>query len=180
MGFLDKVTKAVGDVVDKGKKDVDQFLKIQKLNGEVSGFERKIEGFKAQIDDATKRAGAKAIELLRAGTITSPDLQAFVAEIAGFEEQVKLEQANIEAKRAEIERVKAEHDVEHAAAAGTVPPPPAPAAPAEPAAPPPLPPAAAAPIVPPAAAAVAPKFCPQCGAKSPTGAFCGECGAKLG
>jgi hypothetical protein len=180
MGFLDKVTKAVGDVVDKGKKDVDQFLKIQKLNGEVSGFERKIEGLKAQIDDATKRAGAKAIELLRAGAIASPELQAFVAEIAGVEEQVKLEQDKIAATRAEIERVKAEHDAEHAAAAGTVPPPPAPPAVAEPVAPPPLPAAAVAPAPPPPAAAVGPKFCPQCGAKAPTGAFCGECGAKLG
>jgi hypothetical protein len=179
MGFLDKVTKAVGDVVDKGKKDVDQFLKIQKLNGEVSGFERKIEGFKAQIDDATKRAGVKAIELLRAGTITSPDLQPFIAEIAGFEEQVKLEQANIEAKRAEIDRVKAEHEAEHLAAPGAVAPPPAQAV-SEPVAPPPLPTPAAAPATPPAPAAAAPKFCPQCGAKAPTGAFCGECGAKVG
>ena len=43
MSFLDKVTKAVGDVVDKGKKDVDQFLKIQKVNGEIGAMEKKPE-----------------------------------------------------------------------------------------------------------------------------------------
>jgi hypothetical protein len=178
MSFLDKVTKAVGDVVDKGKKDVDQFLKIQKLNGEVSGFEKQIEGFKGQIDEATRQAGIKAIELLRAGTIASPELQAFVEQIVGFEQQIATEQANIVAKKEEIERVKAEHEAEHAAAA----PPPVTAAPA--AAPPPPPPVTAAPPPLPTAAApaaaAAPKFCPQCGAKQTGGAFCPECGAKLG
>jgi hypothetical protein len=176
MSFLDKVTKAVGDVVDKGKKDVDQFMKLQKLNGEIGGFEKKIAGFHGQIDEATKQAGAKAIELLRAGTIASPDLQAFVDQIVGFEQQIALEQSNIAATKAEIERVKAEHEAEHAAAPGPVAPPPVVAAPAPAPAPvvePPLP-AAAAP------AAAAAKFCPQCGAKQSGGAFCGECGAKLG
>jgi hypothetical protein len=42
MSFFDRVTKAVGDVVDKGKKDVDQFMKIQKINGEIGGMEKKI------------------------------------------------------------------------------------------------------------------------------------------
>jgi hypothetical protein len=179
MSFLDKVTKAVGDVVDKGKKDVDQFLKIQKLNGEVSGFEKKIEGFTGQIDTATKQAGVKAIELLRAGAISSPELQAFVEQIVGIEQQIAAEQANIAAKKEEIERVKAEHEAEHAAAApAAAPAPPAPVADA-PVAPPPLPtpPAAPAPVP---APAVAVKFCPQCGAKLAGGAFCGECGAKLG
>ncbi len=176
MGFLDKVTKAVGDVVDKGKKDVDQFLKIQKLNGEIGGFEKKIEGFKAEIDEATKQAGVKAIELLRAGRIASPELQTFVDQIVGFEQQIAGEQGNIVAKREEIERVKAEHEAEHAIAA---PPPPVVTTPGTAGAgvevaPPPLP-AAAMP-----APAAGTKFCPQCGAKQAGGAFCGECGAKLG
>lgn len=181
MGFLDKVTKAVGDVVDKGKKDVDQFLKIQKLNGEIGGFEKKIDAFKGQIDEATKQAGVKAIELLRAGTIASPELQSFVDRIVGFEQQIASEQDNIASKRAEIERVKAEHEAEHAAPA----PPPVPtgAAPA-PAAdilgapavvpPPPLPTTAA-----PASSPTEAKVCPQCGAHAASGAFCGACGAKL-
>ena len=140
MSFLDKVTKAVGDVVDKGKKDVDQFLKIQKLNGEVTGFEKKIEGFKAQIDEATKQAGIKAIEMLRAGAIQSPELQAFVDQIMGFEQQIAAEQGNIAAKKDEIEKVKAEHEAEHAAAAPVTPPPVASAPVADaPVMPPPIP-----------------------------------------
>jgi hypothetical protein len=170
MGFLDKVTKAVGDVVDKGKKDVDQFLKIQKLNGEIGGFEKQIEGFRAQIDEATKQAGIKAIELLRAGTIASPDLQAFVDQIVGFEKQIAVEQSNIAAKKEEIERVKAEHEAEHGAAA----------APPVPAASDAAPVAVAPPPLPTAAPAAAAKFCPKCGAKITGGAFCGECGARLG
>jgi hypothetical protein len=181
MSFLDKVTKAVGDVVDKGKKDVDHFMKLQKLSGEVTGFEKKIAGFKGQIDEATKAAGVKAIELLRVGTIASPELQVFVEQILGFEQQIGAEQANIAAKKEEIEREKAEHDASHAAGSPAAvpgvqaPPPPLPAVP-------PVPDAAAASAPPPvpAAAPAAGKFCGQCGATLTGGAFCPQCGAKIG
>ncbi len=33
MSILDRVTKAVGDAVDRGKREVDQFVRIQKING---------------------------------------------------------------------------------------------------------------------------------------------------
>jgi hypothetical protein len=173
MGFLDKVTKAVGDVVDKGKKDVDQFLKIQKINGEISGFEKKIEGLKGQIDETTKQAGVKAVELVRGGTIASPELQVFVGQIVDLEQQIAAEQDSIVAKKAEIERVKAEHEAEHAAAA----PPPGPVGSA-PVAPPPLPTSPVETAPPPAPAAG--KFCMQCGAQLTGGAFCPQCGARLG
>ena len=38
MSFLDKVTKVVGDAVDRGKKDLDQFMRIQKVNGKISAI----------------------------------------------------------------------------------------------------------------------------------------------
>lgn len=181
MSFLDKVTKAVGDVVDKGKKDVDQFMKIQKINGEIGGMEKKIAGFRSQIDETTKQAGVRALELMRAGSLTSPELQTFLDQVIGFEQQIAIEQGNILGKKADIERVKAEHEAEHAAAAPAspvvptpvVPPPPVESAPV---APPPLPtsPTVAAP------AQETGKFCAECGAPQSGGAFCPQCGAKVG
>ena len=117
MSFLDKMTKAVGDVVDKGKKDVDQFMKIQKINGEISAMEKKIAGFKTQIEQAKVEAGSKAIELLRAGMLSSAALQPFLEQVTGFEQQIATEEASIAGKKVEIEKVKAEHEAERAATA---------------------------------------------------------------
>ncbi|HEX7485473.1 MAG TPA: hypothetical protein VF332_04935 [Vicinamibacterales bacterium] len=165
MSFLDKVTKAVGDVVDKGKKDVDQFMKIQKINGEIGGIETKIAGFKAQIAQAKAEAGSKAIELLRAGTIASPELQAFLEQITGSERQIAEEEANIAAKKADIEKIKAEHEAEHVAAAATETPA--------------VPPVAASPT--PAAPVASARSCSACGASlAGAAAFCPQCGARQG
>jgi hypothetical protein len=184
MGFFDKVTKAVGDAVDKGKKDIDQFMRIQKINGEISAIEAKVAELKAEIQQNSQNAGQKAIALLRAGSLASPDLQVFVDRLADFEHQIAAEEAAIAAKKADIERIKAE-DAAPAAAApapAAVPPSPAPAA-AAPTAPPPLPvqpPAADVPTassVPPLPKAAG--ACPQCGKPLTGGAFCTECGAKV-
>jgi len=61
MSFFDKVTKAVGDVVDRGKAEVGQFVRIQKINGEIGEMEKKIAEFKTQIQTATQQAGEKAV-----------------------------------------------------------------------------------------------------------------------
>lgn len=179
MGFFDKVTKAVGDVVDKGKKDIDQFMRIQKINGEINAIEAKVAGLKAEIQQNSQEAGQKAIALVRAGGLSSPDLQVFADKLAGIEQQIAAEQAAILAKKADIERIKAED----AAQAAPPPPVPAPAAAAPTALPPlPAPPPAAdvpaGPIVPPLPTAAS--TCPQCGKPLTGGAFCTECGAKAG
>lgn len=49
MGFFDKVTNAVGDVVDNGKKEADQFRRIQRIKGEIGDMERKVAGFTTEI-----------------------------------------------------------------------------------------------------------------------------------
>ena len=190
MGFFDKVTKAVGDAVDKGKKDIDQFMRIQKINGEISAVEAKVAELKTQVQQNAQSAGQKAIDLVRAGSLSSPDLQVFVDTLTAIEKQIAAEQASILAKKADIERIKAEDEAPAApapaaAAAAPAPPPPAPtpAAAAPTAPPPPLPavPLAdavpAAPIVPPLPKTGA---CPQCGKPLTGGAFCTECGAKVG
>lgn len=173
MSFLDKVTKAVGDVVDKGKKDVDQFMKIQKINGEIGAMEKKVADLKAQIEHTTAEAGREVIALLRAGTLAPADVQPFLEKVIGFEQQIATEEASIAGKKAEIEKVKAEHEAEHATAASQV---------AQPVVPPPAPAASATqPPAPPApASAAAEKVCTQCGAKLTGGVFCPECGAKQG
>lgn len=117
MSFLDKVTKAVSDVVDKGKKDVDQFMKIQKINGEIGAIERKIADLKGQIEQTNAAAGREAIALLRAGTLAPADVQPFLEKVTGFDQQIATEEAGIAGKKAEIEKVKAEHEADRAATA---------------------------------------------------------------
>ena len=111
MSFLDTIGKAVGDVVDKGKKDVEQFVKIQKINSEIGGMEKKIRDCERQIEQAKQAAGARVIELVRSQALVLPEVQPFVDQVRGFEDQVEAERAAIAAKRADIERVKAEHAV---------------------------------------------------------------------
>ena len=155
MSFFDKVTKAVGDVVDRGKAELDQFKRIQKINGEIGEMEKTIAECKTQIQAATQQAGEKAIELVRAGTIASPDLKGFGDQIAGFEKQIAEQSVAVAGKRKEIEAIKAEDDAAEAKAAEATAVPPVPAAPA------------------------AARFCGACGASlAGAGAFCPQCGAK--
>jgi cell division septum initiation protein DivIVA len=155
MSFFDKVTKAVGDVVDRGKAELDQFKRIQKINGEIGEMEKTIAECNSQIQAATQQAGEKAIGLVRAGTIASPDLKGFVDQIAGFEKQIAEQTAAVAGKRKEIEAIKAEDEAAAAKAAEATAVPPVPAAPA------------------------AARFCGACGASlAGAGAFCPQCGAK--
>ncbi len=162
MSFLDKVTKAVGDAVDRGKKEVDQFMRIQKINGQIGDIEKKINQLKGQIQEARLKAGEIALDMVRAGTIVSPEIQALHEQITGVEQEIAAEQAAITEKKAEIEKIKVEDRGEKAPAAA------APASSTEQ-------PQAAAP-----APAPTGKFCPQCGTPvTGSGAFCGSCGTKL-
>ena len=164
MSFLDRVTKAVGGVVDRGKQEVDQFMRIQKINGEIGQMEKKIADFKSQIQTATKQAGEQAIALVRAGTIASPDLTAFVDQITMAEQQIAAEEAAVAGKKKEIEAIKAEDEAAAATPAGEAP------------AVPPVPASQA-----PAAPAASARFCSGCGASiAGAGAFCPQCGAKQG
>jgi predicted nucleic acid-binding Zn-ribbon protein len=157
MSFLDRVTKAVGDVVDRGKKEVDHFMRIQKIHGQISDVEKKVGDFKGQIEQAKLKIGEMALEMLRAGTLTSSEMQSLLDQITGVEQQVAAAEAEIAEKKAEIERIKAEEKAERAPDAG--PPPPSPPA------------AASAPVG---------RCCPHCGTPTAgSGAFCGQCGSKL-
>ncbi len=161
MSFLDRVTKAVGDAVDRGKKEVDQFMRIQKINGQIGDIEKKIAQFKGQIQQEKLKAGEIALDMVRAGTLASADIRAQLDQITGIEKQIAAEEAAIAEKKKEIEQIKAEGKGEGAPTAE-----PAAAAPPEPPEQTPQP-------------APSSKFCPQCGTPSTGGSFCGSCGTKL-
>ncbi len=174
MSFLDRVTKAVGDAVDRGKKEVDQFMRIQKINSQIGESEKKISELQAHIQQVKADIGDHAVQMLRAGTLTSPELHALVEQIEATEQQINAEQAVIVEKRAEIDKIKAEDEkpapVEAEDQAAT----PAPAAAA------PAPGTSAPAASTPAAVAQSARFCPQCGASAAgSGAFCAQCGARL-
>jgi seryl-tRNA synthetase len=150
--------------VDKGKAEVDQFMRIQKINGEISEIQKAIAGLKEQIQAATKQAGEKAIALAKTGELTLPDLKAFADQIDGFEKEIAAQEAEIADKKKAIEAIKAEDEAKEAAPA------------TEPPAVPPIP-AASTPAAP--AAPAAARFCSACGASlAGAGAFCPQCGAK--
>ena len=75
MSFLDKMAKAVSDTVDRGKKEVDQFMRAQKVKGEISQTEHQIQDASAQVQRVKQEIGEKAIEMVRAGTLVSTELQ---------------------------------------------------------------------------------------------------------
>jgi hypothetical protein len=183
MSILDRVTKVVGDVVDRGKKEVDQFVRIQRINSQIGDFEKTIRDCNGQIQQIKIKIGEMAIEMLQAGTLSSQEMKALLDQIAGIQQQIASSNAEINQKKAEIERIKAEGKspappsptVEDS----PVPPPPPPPSPAavEPTAPPPPP--TPEPAVPPPPPPAAERRCPQCGKLAGVGTFCSECGTKL-
>lgn len=170
MSILDRVTKAVGDVVDRGKKEVDQFVRIQKLNSQIGDFEKSIGESNGQIQQIKVKIGDMAADMLRAGTLTSPEMQTLLDQITGVQQQVASLEDEIKQRRAEIERIKTEDKPAAAPAPPVV----------DPAVPPPSPLAEPTPPPPPPPPAAATRFCPQCGVRAGSGAFCSECGAKIG
>ena len=154
MSILDRVSKAVGDVVDRGKKEVDQFVKIQKINNQIGDLEQNISKFKGQIQQTKATIGDIAIEMLRAGTLVSPELSALLEKIIGIEQQISSLEAEITQKKTEIESIRSEDKSNKVQSPA-----------AEPAAP--------------QSQQAAGRFCPQCGVPVQSGEFCAQCGSKL-
>jgi len=180
MSFLDKFTKGVGKAAEQAKFEADKMVRVNRLGSEVSQLT-------AEADKATAAIGAKVMELRAAGALQVPELDEMV-------QRVETLHAQVAAKRADLDRVRAEK-FEAAPVAPAAPPaetvyaPP----PAETVyAPPPAPPAvevmpesqpapAGTEAAPAPATAAAAKFCPACGAASEPGSkFCPSCGQKLG
>jgi hypothetical protein len=154
MSILDRVTKVVGDVVDRGKKEVDQFVRIQKINSQISDLEKRIAESKGVIQQAKIKLGEMAIEMLQAGTLVSPPMKELLDQINEvLQQQIAPREAEIAQKRTEIESIRAE-DKSQASPAPIV---------ETPSAPPPA----------------QQRVCPQCGTAASSGAFCQQCGAKL-
>lgn len=189
MSFLDRVTKAVSETVDRGKKEVDQFRRIQKVKGEIGEAERSIEEARNRIQQVKLRLADTALDLLASGALANPALAVFVEQLATIDKEIDASQALVLEKRAEIDRIKAEDSTPDAGVVATPPraaasqpaatapqqPPPPQATPADepadaPGFPPPLPAAASASI----------KTCPACGHQvGEKTVFCGECGTKI-
>lgn len=156
MSFLDRLSKVVSETVDKGKKELDQLARINRIRGEIRDLEKQISDLRAQIQAAKLQLGAQALEMLRAGTLVSAELEPFVGKVAALEQEIATRQAAIQEKEAAIEAIKAE------AVAAAPQPQPQPAATEAPAAQPET------------------RFCPQCGAALvPGAAFCAQCGTRV-
>jgi chromosome segregation ATPase len=160
MSFLDRVTKAVGDAVDRGRKEVDQFVQIQRINGQIADLEGTIKQCRERIEEATLKIGRMAVEMLRAGKIASPEMQALLDEITRIERGIGEAECQIAGKQAEIEQIRAEASTEKSPEASPDQP--------QPDDPSPVP------------TAPTTRACPQCGTQAAgSGSFCSQCGARL-
>ena len=138
MAFFDKLTKAVSDTVDRGKKEVDQFMRIQKVKGDIGREEQAIRDAGARAQQVKQEIGDLVIARLKAGTLADAELQAQADRVAEIDGEVAGHHAVIGEKRAEIARIEAESAAPEVPAA-PAPPPPLPAAPVAPAAVPAVP-----------------------------------------
>jgi prefoldin subunit 5 len=156
MSILDRVTKAVGGAVDRGKKEVDQFVRIQKINGQIGDLEKSVREYSGHIQQIKAEIGEIAVGMLQAGTLASPEMKALLDQITGLQQQIGSCEAEVSQKRAEIDGIKAEGKASTppnpVIVDSTIPPPPPP---------------------------VADRFCLKCGVRAGAGAFCSECGARL-
>jgi hypothetical protein len=145
MPFLDRLSKGVSKAAEQAKFEADKMMKTNKFGSELSELARQA----AQINTSI---GVKVIELQAAGKIQIPELNDLIAQLKNLEAQVG-------AKKNELEALKTSKFEDVAAAAAQTPTP-APAAPV-------ASPVEAAPKCSNCGAAVQPgvKFCPSCGQK---------------
>lgn len=162
MGFLDNLTKTVSQGIDRAKFEAEKFQRVSRLQGELTELQR-------QADGKRMECGDRAIDLYRAGQISSPTIGELIAAIDSL-------RASLIVKEEELKRAQAETFVE---------PPPAPVASQSQQVPisyePPR--TTAPPSTPPPSAAVpgaATKACPNCQFQMPgTAIFCPNCGARV-
>lgn len=142
MAFLDRITKGVTKAAEQAKFEADKLVRVNKLNSELNALTRDLENAKAGI-------GAKVIELCAAGQIALPEIDDLIAQVKTLEAQIAAKKAELEAARsAKFGETTFEPE--------------------------------ATPSTPVTSEEAAPKFCPGCGAKLETGAkFCPSCGQKL-
>jgi hypothetical protein len=155
MSILDRVSKAVGDAVDRGKKEVDHFVRIQKINSQIGDLQKSIGESNGQIQQTKLLIGEIAIEMLRAGTLVSEEINSLLEKIAGIQQQISSLEVEIVQKKTEIESIRSEGKAAKEPGSAAE----------ETAAPPPD--------------EIASRFCAQCGAPASSGAFCSRCGSKL-
>ncbi len=108
MSFLDRVGKAISETAARARQELDQMARINRIRGEIRDIEKKVKDFQEQIRAAQFRAGERALEMLRSGTLQSAELQPFADEIARIEQEIAACQEEIARKEAAIEAIKAE------------------------------------------------------------------------
>lgn len=154
MPFFDKLSKGVSKAAEQAKFEADKMMKANKLNSELGDLARQA----AQINTSI---GAKVIELQAAGKIHIPELDELIAQLKNLD-------AEVAAKKAELEATKASKFEEAVASVAATPTRVV------------TPTLAASDAAAPGAATPAMAKCPNCGAAVPPGTkFCPSCGQKL-
>ncbi len=165
MGFLDNISKTLSQGLDRAKFEADKLQRVMRLQSELGEVQK-------QIDMRRMECGDRAMDLYRAGQISSPTIGDLVASLDAL-------RASLILKEEELKRAQGDNFIE-----------PTPSMPSSsytqqvpisvetprPAAPPPAPPAASAAPAPGAAA----KACPNCQFQMPaTAIFCPNCGTRV-
>jgi hypothetical protein len=156
MGFLDNLSKSIGQGIDRAKFEADKFQKVTRIQNEI--FE-----LKKQIDAKRLEFGDRAYELYKAGQIQS-------ATLAEIQQNIEALRASVTLKEEELKTAQAEVFVEPTPSSGVQ---------AQQ-----VPISVEQPSQPPAAqpsTQATGTACPNCGFQVPPSAmFCPNCGARMG
>lgn len=165
MGFLDNISKTLSHGLDRAKFEADKLQRVMRLQSDLGEIQK-------QIDTRRMECGDRAMDLYRAGQISSPTIGDLVASLDAL-------RASLILKEEELKRAQGENFIE-----------PSPSIPSSsytqqvpisvetprPSAPPPVPPVAPAAPLP----GVATKTCPNCQFQMPgTAIFCPNCGTRV-
>lgn len=163
MSFFNKLGKDLGTAAEKAKFEADKALKVNRMSSELGDLTNRVQQTTASI-------GQKVMEMHSAGQLQVPELEELFNQVHALQAQADAKKTELEALRAHQFSAAAAPVAPAAAPTGGPAPAPFSFGPTEPAA------SGAAP----AGEDAVPKFCPSCGAASQGAKFCPGCGTKLG
>lgn len=154
MGFLDNLSRGIGQGIERAKFEAEKFQRVSRIQGELNELKKQIEARRLEFGD-------RAMDLYRAGKIQSPTLGEILRAIESLHTSVTLKEEEL--KTAQSQNFE-----------GQPPSPPAQSVPVSAETP-----RAGTPAQP--ADSAQKKSCPNCQFQMPaTSMFCPNCGARMG
>lgn len=95
MGFIDDVSKAVSQSIDRAKFEAEKFQRVNRIQSELNDFKRKLDSQMIEI-------GNRAYDLHRAGKISSPSIAELVKTIDDLRAKLVLKEEELKSVQADM------------------------------------------------------------------------------